>query len=264
MARKAKAADFIKEVEKQVANHSIYVWSAAGQLCSSVNEKWIRDREAKNQNGKYADEAVAAWKEVMASPYKDVARCFDCSGLVSYCLMQLGALDKRTDCDGLYSKCGKTTDLENGTLLFRVSTSDPNDETHVGVYSDGYQLHAKGRKEKVIKEKFNKSWWAKYGWFVNLTHEEPEPTPVPPEPSHYVFTRILKYGCKGDDVVELKKLLIGHGFSKGISVDKPTSVNFGSATRRCVKEYQISANLKVDGIAGRDTITSLGGIFMPS
>ena len=65
----------------------------------------------------------------------------------------------------------------------------------------------------------------------------------------------------GEDVVELKRLLIDHGFGKGITVDKVSSKRFGSNTKKRVKEYQKSAGLKVDGVAGHDTIITLGGIW---
>lgn len=262
----AKVSDLANQLKLQVANHSIYVWGGSGQLCKDVTEKWIRAKEARNSGGKHADDAVAAWKEVMASPYANVARCFDCSGYVSWCLIQIGALDKRRDCDGLYSRCTPTKEVKNGTLLFRVNSTDPNDETHVGVYMDGYQYHSKGRKDKVCKEKFQPGYWYKYGWFKTLEEDQPSPSPEPqptptPDLGVYVFTRVLKKGCNGDDVIELKKLLISHGYSKGITVDTKSSKHFGSATKSLVKAYQKDHGLKVDGIAGRETITSLGGVY---
>lgn len=171
--------DFITALEREVANHSIYVWGASGQLCKSVNEAWIRSKESRCQSGKYADMAVAEWRNVMNSQYKDVARCFDCSGYVSYCLMQAKALDKRRDCDGLYDRSTPIEKPENGCLLFRVNADNPNDETHVGVYYNGYQFHAKGRAYGVVKEKYNASYWAKMAWFKTLPHDEPEPQPEP-------------------------------------------------------------------------------------
>ena len=66
---------------------------------------------------------------------------------------------------------------------------------------------------------------------------------------------------KGDDVVELKKLLIGHGYTDGITIDTASSVSYGGKTRALVKQYQRDTVLTVDGIAGRNTITSLGGIY---
>lgn len=169
---------FIAELEKQVLNHSIYVWGGSGQLCKNVTEKWIRAKESRCQNGKYADAAVNAWKEVMTSPYANVARVFDCSGYVSYCLIQIGALDKRSDCDGLYDRCTPLDTLENGCLLFKVSASNSKDETHVGVYYNGYQYHSKGRMYGVVKEPFDAKMWAKIGWFKTLPHEQPTPKPT--------------------------------------------------------------------------------------
>ena len=246
-----------KQAELQVANHSIYVWGGSGQLCKDVNETWIRNKESRCDGGKHADDAVSAWKQVMSSPYKNVARCFDCSGYVSYCLIQIGALKSRTNCDGLFAKCDTVGTPRDGTLLFRVNPNNPNDETHVGMYFDGYQYHAKGRKDKVVKEKYKKSYWHIMGWFRAVKEDEPSPEPEP-----YIFTRLLKYGCTGEDVIELKKLLIAHGFDKGITVDTAASKRFGLNTKRRVKDYQRSVNLKPDGIAGHDTIISLGGVWL--
>ena len=241
-------------VRREVLNHSIYVWGASGQLCKDVDEAWIRKQEARNDGGKHADDAVKAWKEVMASPYKEVARCFDCSGYVSYCLIQAGLLDHRRDCDGLFDRCNRIYEPENGCLLFRVSAKNPSDETHVGFYFDGFQYHSKGRKYGVCCERFKKSYWHGYGWWKKLPHGEPS--------GDYFFVRQLKYGCEGQDVVELKKLLISHGFGKGLTVNTNSSPNFRSTTRRRVKEFQRSAKIKVDGIAGHDTIVSLGGVWL--
>lgn len=181
----ANVTDFDKQVEMQVLNHSIYVWGASGQLCKDVNEEWIRKKESRNENGKHADEAVKAWKAVMASHYKDVARCFDCSGFVSFCLIQVGALDKRRDCDGLYDRCTPLEKPENGALLFRVNANNPNDETHVGVYFDGKQYHAKGRAYGTVGEPYRSDFWAKTAWFKNLERDEPQPEPEPqPIPAH--------------------------------------------------------------------------------
>lgn len=242
---------FETAVKQEVANNSIYVWGGSGQLCKDVSEKWIRAKEKRNQNGKHADDAVAAWREVMNGPYRDVARCFDCSGYISFCLKAAGALSSRTDCDGLYARSIPSEAVENGTLLFRVNKSDPNDETHVGVYFNGLQYHAKGRKDKVCSEPFNAKYWAKYAWFKKLDHD-----------NVFIFTRSLKYGCSGNDVIELKRLLIARGFGKGITVDTASSKRFGTATKQRVKEYQRSVGLKVDGIAGHDTIISLGGVWL--
>lgn len=173
--------ELLKVAQAQVDSHSIYVWGASGQLCCQVTEAWIRNQEARNENGKHADDAVKAWEAVMASPYRDVARCFDCSGFVSWCLIQVGALKQRTNCDGLYARCTEIYTPEDGCLLFRVNPKKPNDETHVGLYFGGKQYHSKGRKYGVVCERYNEREWQRIAWFKAL---KPDPQPDPkPEPT---------------------------------------------------------------------------------
>lgn len=80
------------------------------------------------------------------------------------------------------------------------------------------------------------------------------------EPSEdgFKFTRILKYGCRGDDVKELKRLLVDAGYS-GVT---PTNPNYKSKTVAVVKRYQKDHGLTVDGKAGPETVRSLGGIYI--
>lgn len=173
----SKLTAFIEALQREVDNHSIYVWGASGQLCKDITEKWIREKESRSDGGKHADDAVAAWRAVMNSEYADVARAFDCSGYVSYCLIKAGALDKRRDCDGLYDKSKPTEELLDGTLLFRVNKDNPSDETHVGVYIDGLQYHAKGRCFGVVCESYAPKFWEKAAWFKGLPKDDPDPEP---------------------------------------------------------------------------------------
>ena len=166
--------ELLKAAQTEVDNHSIYVWGGSGQLCCEVTETWIRKQEARNENGKHADDAVEAWEAVMASPYRDVARVFDCSGYVSWCLIKAGVLKHRTNCDGLFARCTEVYTPEDGCLLFRVNPKKKDDETHVGLYFDGKQYHSKGRKYGVVCEPYKASYWQKLAWFKAL---KPEPEP---------------------------------------------------------------------------------------
>lgn len=170
--------EFLKEAQLQVDNHSIYVYGGSGQLCCEVSEAWIRSKE----RGRMPEAAVKEWEEVMASPYREAARCFDCSGYVSWCLKACGAFNGRTDCDGLFARCTEIYTPTDGTLLFRVNPANKNDETHVGIYFDGKQYHAKGRAYGVVCEDFKASYWQKYGWFKALKPDDPPAPPEPPEP----------------------------------------------------------------------------------
>ena len=169
--------EFLQAAQTEVENHSIYVWSGSGQLCKDVTEAWIRARESRTSGGKYADAAVKEWEDVMASPYRDVARVFDCSGYVSWCLRKCGAFNSRTDCDGLFARSTEIYTPEDGCLLFRVNPANPKDETHVGIYFGGKQYHAKGRKYGVVEERYLPSGWQKIAWFKALKPDQkPEPT----------------------------------------------------------------------------------------
>lgn len=192
--------EFLNEAQLQVDNHSIYVYGGSGQLCCEVTEEWIRKKEA----GKQPDAAVKEWEAVMASPYRDVARCFDCSGYVSWCLNKAGAYHGRTDCDGLFARCTEVYTPTNGTLLFRVNPQKPNDETHVGIYFDGYQYEARGRKDGVVCLPYNDRYWQRLGWFKAL-----KPDPEPPT-EQKVIVKGRSVWVRDSDSTKGKKLFVAH------------------------------------------------------
>ena len=196
-------AEFLKAAQTEVENHSIYVWGGSGQLCADVTENWIRTKE----RGHQPEAAVKEWEEVMNSPYRDVARCFDCSGFVSWCLVKAGAFKGRTDCDGLFARCTEIYTPEDGCLLFRVSPTNPNDETHVGIYFGGYQYEARGRKDGVVKLPYKASYWQKLAWFKALKPDEPEPTPIP---QNKVLVKGKSVWVRDSDSTKGKKLFVAH------------------------------------------------------
>lgn len=147
-----------------------------------------------------------------------------------------------------------------------VFNGDDVKKTHVGWVcgfcgSDPVVVEARGLKYGVVITRLSKRSWAYRGLMTKKFSYDPIPQPTPPEPGVYIFMRTLRYGDKGDDVVELKKLLISHGYTDGITIDTPSSVSYGGKTRALVKEYQKAAGLTVDGVAGKMTIESLGGVY---
>lgn len=201
---KSMLDSFLQAAETEVANHSIYVWGGSGQLCCDVSEAWIRAKE----KGRQPDAAVKEWQEVESGPYRDVARCFDCSGYVSFCLIQIGALAKRTDCDGLFARSTEIYTPEDGCLLFRVNPTNPSDETHVGIYFGGKQYHAKGRTSGVVCEPYNERYWQKLAWFKALKPDDPpEPTPVPEKK---VLVKGKSVWVRDSDSTKGKKLFVAH------------------------------------------------------
>lgn len=101
----------------------------------------------------------------------------------------------------------------------------------------------------------------KYRGLMTMKFSYEESEPQPHTSKQWIFTRILKVGCNGDDVIELKKLLIAAGYSDGITVDTKASKHFGNATKKQVKAFQRDSGLTVDGIAGKNTIAALGGVW---
>ena len=194
--------ELLQAAQTEVDNHSIYVWGGSGQLCCEVSEAWIRSHE----QGRQPDAAVKAWKEVESGPYRDVARCFDCSGYVSFCLMHIGALNHRTNCDGLFARCQEVYCPTDGTLLFRVSPTNKNDETHVGVYFNGKQYHSKGRAYGVVCEDYNEKYWQKLGWFRALKTDEP---PAPPSEKKVIVVGGSVW-VRNSDSTKGKKLFVAH------------------------------------------------------
>ena len=194
--------ELINAAQTEVENHSIYVWGGSGQLCCEVSEEWIRRKEA----GRRPDDAVMAWEEVENGPYRDVARCFDCSGYVSWCLTKAGAFHGRTDCDGLFARCTEVYMPTNGTLLFRVNPKDKTDETHVGIYFDGYQYEARGRKDGVVRLPYNDRYWQRLGWFKGL---KPDEQPEPPT-CEKVIVKAKSVWVRDADSTKGKKLSVAH------------------------------------------------------
>ena len=260
MANKLKI--FLDYLHEQVKNHSIYVWGAQGQQGSAITEAWIKRRETSDTNYK---RAVAFWKKQCDAGYGDVLRAFDCSGLGMYWLQNVSGILK-SDCNahGLYGKCKKLkkADLRVGDFVFKINSSGR--ATHIGYVADTdiNVIEALGRDAGVVKRSLSKGNWNGFGRPPFWTEEEvreiegnPEPEPKPPE--GFVFTRALRYGCRGEDVCELKKLLNAAGFT-GLTV---TNKNYLSKTKAKVKAYQKAAGLEVDGKAGPLTIAALGGTY---
>ena len=240
-----KVSDFTKPIQAQV-NIGIYVWGANGELLKDITPEWIKKKETSTTNYKKALEMYNKRKGISG------ARAFDCSGLVCWALRDCGAKPSGFDktAEGLRQMCSKVTksQLEDGDLCFKISDGKAH---HVGIYVNGKIVEAKGRAYGVVSSSVTSSWDA-FGR-LNIKWDD--------EPQGYVFTRNLKKGMKGEDVKELQKLLI----KKGYALPKyGADGSLGSETDRAIRRFQVDHSgkpyyLKVDGIAGKNTITALGG-----
>lgn len=235
-----------------------YLWGTSGQV---VTEKLLDARfksyYSKNGWNRYEyDSVTRGWVEAGD-------HVTDCQGLLD------AFLHTDTNANGNYVRyCthkGLIAAMDEPFMIGEaVFNGDDKKKTHVGwvcgfVGSDPLVVEARGLKYGVVITRMSKRSW-KYRGLMSKIFSYAD-VPPQPEPTEFVFRRDLKKGCKGDDVIKLKMLLKNAGYDRGITTNTASSVKFGSATKRLVKDYQRDNGLTVDGIAGRKTITCLGGKF---
>jgi len=138
----------------------LYVWGASGLTdLSNAKIQAMDDEFARAitfRDGQYK----AGFADLMAH---------DCSGFLSWLMRETGIWDDRKNCDGLWALCIAVArnELIVGDFLFRNSTTNTEDETHVGLYlGRGMVIHAKGRDVGVVVEGINQGgsgYWHKCG-----------------------------------------------------------------------------------------------------
>jgi hypothetical protein len=252
---------FINFLEEKAKSNTAYVWGGQGH--KGLTDSQINRMETSAANAK----RVMAFRNVLLSrgiPASDI-EYFDCSGLGVYPLLNiLQLISYDTTADGLMGFCEriKRANLKRGDWVFRVYTSGSKkgQAYHIGyVVDDGLNvIEAKGRDDGVVKRPLSASgahYWNAYGR-PRFFKEEIERSETP---STWRVSRVLKLLSpmqQGNDVRDLQAALTNLGFACG----KLDGV-FGLKTDAAVRAYQASRDLVVDGKAGRNTITSLGGIW---
>lgn len=73
-----------------------------------------------------------------------------------------------------------------------------------------------------------------------------------------IYTRLLKEGISGEDVLALQERLKALGF---LDIDNCTNY-FGTQTKEALINFQKAHGLKVDGIAGTETINAINNAFV--
>lgn len=251
---------FIAHLEEEVRNGSIYVWGAQGQGADTISEEWIRKRETSTAN---ANRAIKLWKKRIEEGFGATLRAFDCSGLgMAFLQNEEKIVSSDMNAHGMMGKCdaiGKA-DLRRGDWVFKVSGGRAS---HVGYVVDDELnvIEAKGRDYGVIKSPLSKGGWNRYGRPSYFFKEDYKAGGNAAAPSGWIVRRLMKYTSpmlRGDDVKELQKRLIARGYACGRG---GTDGIFGTDTRAAVRAFQGSAGLTVDGKAGRQTITALGGEY---
>ena len=138
----------------------LYVWGASGLTDLSNTKIQAMDDEFARAISFRESQYKAGLADLMAH---------DCSGFLSWLMRETGIWDDRKNCDGLWALCDVVArnELIAGDFLFRNSTTNANDETHVGLYlGRGMVIHAKGRDVGVVMEGINQGgsgYWHKCG-----------------------------------------------------------------------------------------------------
>lgn len=247
--------DFIQYLEEQYKNHSIYIWGGQGQAWPTVTEEWIKKKES----GTHEKNALKTYRAAVNAGYQKKLRAFDCSGLGMYYIQQLAGLSKSDmNAHGMMGKCTLISkgEVKKGCWVFKRYTTGTKRAYHIGyVVDDALNvIEAQGRAYGVVKRPLSKGGWNAYGIPSYFKKEimAQDGGDIDISGRAYTFTRNLKKGCKGQDVANLQTLLNENGD------DLKADGDFGTKTRAAVREYQKRKGLKVDGIAGKNTVTALG------
>lgn len=254
--------NFIAYLESKTGN--IYVWGAQGENLTNMTvsklDEYIKKHESKQIN---RNRVMAAFDRAKAGG-KNPIEAYDCSGLIiHYVCDMMHWVKGDTTANGLYGMCksrGKLAGaaLNKGDLVFIHKGVK---KVHVGVYvGNGYTIEAYGRDLGVIKRKLSLGEWTHWGRLPVLQGAAQD--------GKWTVNRLLKLispAQKGEDVKELQRRLVNAGFKAVLVNGELKAVKtdgiYGQITAAAVKAYQKSVGLKADGMAGKKTITALGGIW---
>ena len=237
-----------------------YLWGTRGQVCTQAlldaryNSYY---REHGWERGEY-DTVTRGWVE------KGV-HVTDCQGLLDAYLG--GDVNANTDYVNWCTDKGRCDEISRPYVIGEaVFMGTAIKKTHVG-WVCGFDKNGnplvvenRGLKYGVVVTKLHGRGWDYRGLMTKkFSYDEAPAENVPADV--FIFYRKLKKGMKSEDVVELKKLLIDKGYHDGITIGTASSEKFGPATKKLVKQFQADNGLTVDGVAGSQTITALGGYY---
>lgn len=235
--------------------------------------KFARDLDAipgfyngKKQGFSWCDVAHDAWhvyafgveaaKKLLCQPSKSLGA--GCGYSASY-FKTKGQFHKSCPRPGDQIFFGNSQSVDHTGLVYKVDnlyvyTVEGNTSPQAGVVSNG---------GGVYKKQYALNYNRIYGYgrpdYDNVWYEAEE-NAEPETASKGEFTmemRVLKKGCKGNDVRALQILLTGNGWGGG---RWGADGDFGAETEQAVIAYQKKKNLQVDGKAGSETMRSLLGV----
>lgn len=117
---------------------------------------------------------------------------------------------------------------------------------------DWYVIEARGVMYGVVKTKLYERGWNRWGYMTRYFDYD-----IIENPNDNTDNQTLRRSDCGDAVKELQMVLITAGYSCGIY---GADGDFGSATERAVKAFQLDHDLAVDGIVGEKTRAALDAL----
>lgn len=217
-----------------------YVYSAQGELYTkALAAKWGAQKRA-GKNATYYTQTCARWIG---------RRVVDCSGMIVQAIRAYKPDYKDRSSATLYLR--ETSERGAIDTMPEVAGLIVYKKGHIGLYVGGGKvIEARGAAYGVVISDLSTQRWTNWGRLRDVMYDTHVDKPI--------FTRNLRYKSpmmRGEDVRELQRLL--HDAGQRIEQDGI----FGPRTRDAVKAAQREAGIEVDGIAGRDTITALGGVW---
>lgn len=240
-----KPEDLIAKFQYALDNNWGYIIGKSGGVWTQKAQNAATDEMAKKYGQRWVGHRVA-----------------DCSGLFAWAFKQLGGKMyhgsntmwlKWCTTKGALDTAAKKT-LKPGTAVFKMRNE--SDYYHVGLYiGNGEVIEDQSTQNGVVKSKLNR--WGYWGQLKGVDYEKLDTlSPVEPEsPSAAKVDvgerRIIKWGMTGNDVKELQKLLIAHGY------EVSATGKYAGRTLKAVTNFQESNGLAADGIVGQKTWSKL-------
>ena len=227
-----------------------YVYGTWGQKCTPALRKRYASYNPKQRAITYARCQVLRDKNPQPNcngcPYQGML-AFDCRGFTHYCVLHGADIDitggyvKRQWTDANWDVKGDANDIMEAVSCVFTGSMD-----HTGLYVlDDRVIHCSGEvKEGPLHGDRD---WQKfaipkglYTWQELVTMTKGD------------FQRMLKKGMSGTDVRDMQIMLNSLGYDCGTA-----DGIFGAKTVAAVKAFQETEGLKVDGIAGQETLERL-------
>lgn len=237
----------------------------AAYAAKALDEKW--GYVLGGQGEMYLPELAAKWAAAKqggmgrAYFFNTCSRWFghrvaDCSGLIIAALQSENAAYPDMASGTLFSRCTETGAISTlpetrGLCLWRPG--------HIGIYiGGGYAIEARGAAYGVVRTAVAARSWTHWGKLRDVEYtQETSGTESTTTMGIYRMLTYKKPMLVGDDVQWLQRQLTERGHKCGTA-----DGIFGTRTLAGVKAFQQAKRLVVDGIAGKNTITALGGIYM--